>query len=535
MNSWRKFAVGILLTLVGSPAFLFAHPQRPRSDFPALSLIENPFSFDSAEDVQDLSVEKSGRISTRQGHALRVTAELGDVHVFTDESKHVSYHVVVRADSRDPGAEEFLRQFTLDARRFAGGVSIEARLPWRTFHGRFSLSMEVHVPRQYNVKIDTQGGNIQVQDLEGPVDLFTGGGNITASNVNPRVVSNASRVEYVAARLETRGGHIAIGDVTGTLRATTSGGHIFSGDIAGDAVLRTGGGQTRAGRISGTATLSTGGGNVYVASAGSSVTAYTAGGRIEFGEAGGEIRTNTEGGAIHIGRITGPAAISSGQGDIVVYLRRELAATIHAIVEQGNGHRIITDPGLPLRISYQNSGSGSRAIRGEGNFNGGGEVLRLKATSGNIVLKLGEPAKLSAISSAHWRPGAEPSDVSSDSVVAEEFTDSGGLFEEFRRRIVESWYGGVPVDAAEMQKHLEYSVAPVYPDVARSAGVEGDVTMQVYISSDGRVSGIRVLEGPPILARAAVDAVRQWRYQVVVINGRPATVVTTLMVAFRLK
>ena len=84
-----------------------------------------------------------------------------------------------------------------------------------------------------------------------------------------------------------------------------------------------------------------------------------------------------------------------------------------------------------------------------------------------------------------------------------------------------------------MQNHLEHSVAPVYPDVARRAGIEGDVALRVYVSSDGRVTDLKVLDGPPILARAAVEAVQQWQYQALKINGRPANVVTTLIVAFR--
>ena len=87
---------------------------------------------------------------------------------------------------------------------------------------------------------------------------------------------------------------------------------------------------------------------------------------------------------------------------------------------------------------------------------------------------------------------------------------------------------------AKCRSHLEHSVAPIYPDVARKAGIEGDVVLRVYVSSDGHVTDIRVLDGPPILARAAAEAVQQWQYQTLVINGRPANVVTTLIVAFRL-
>ena len=86
-----------------------------------------------------------------------------------------------------------------------------------------------------------------------------------------------------------------------------------------------------------------------------------------------------------------------------------------------------------------------------------------------------------------------------------------------------------------MQKHLEHSAAPAYPDVARKAGVEGDVVLRAYVSSDGRITDLRVLAGPPILARAAIEAVQQWRYEPIKMNGRPASVVTTLTIAFRMR
>jgi TonB family protein len=113
--------------------------------------------------------------------------------------------------------------------------------------------------------------------------------------------------------------------------------------------------------------------------------------------------------------------------------------------------------------------------------------------------------------------------------------EAAGFFDEVRRRILESWWGAVPVDSSEMQSHLEHSVAPIYPDVARAAGIEGDVALRVYVSSDGRVTDIRVLDGPPILARAAADAVQQWQYQSPTIDAHPTSVVTTLIVSFRLK
>jgi protein TonB len=137
---------------------------------------------------------------------------------------------------------------------------------------------------------------------------------------------------------------------------------------------------------------------------------------------------------------------------------------------------------------------------------------------------------------AGWSEGSRGAAAipSLNSEEGEEFSDADGFFGEMRRRILESWWGGIPVDADEMQKHLERSVAPVYPEVARQAGIEGDVVLRVYVSSNGRVTNLKIIDGPPILARAAAEAVQQWQYQAPRMNGRPANVVTTLVVSFRL-
>jgi TonB family protein len=542
MKRRGKFAVVMLLVLGASPAFVSAHDREPGPD---------PSAPDPADHVPQVSVEKSGAIATKPGLCLRLNANPGNVHIFTDESAQVSYRVEVHADSRDPGAEEALRQFTLAAWQIPEGVSLEAQLPWRKFPGRFDVRFEIHVPRQYSLRINTQGGNIEVQDIAGRVDLVTGGGNIKTGNVSPHGRALPNCTGTIAAQLETQGGHITVGDVAGTLRATTSGGHVTAGNISGESILRTGGGPIQTGRLTGVATLETGGGNIRVEKAGSSVMAHTAGGQIYIAEAAGTIHTQTGGGAVHIDHVTGPVVVetsgggiflgqvdaplraASGEGDMVVHLPRELAATIDAVVERNGGYGIVADPSLPLKISYQDPASGPRTVRAQGNLNGGGEILHLDATSGNIVLKLGESrAEWDNAFHAAWMPADTEPPAMQEWNPDEE---AAGFFEEVRRRILESWWGGVPVDAAELQEHIEHSVAPVYPEVARKAGIEGDVALRVTVSTDGRVSGIRVLDGPPILARAAVQAVQQWQYQTLVINGEPTSVVTTLIVSFRLK
>jgi TonB family protein len=526
MIDWQRIAVELALALVAMSASMFAPlPAAAAAPGPGdstLISLESSSPFDPSENIPIVTAEKTGTLATTDGMLLRVNADPGNVQIFTDETSRISYCVRVEADSREPGAEEFVHELTVTARPGPSGVALVGRLPWRGFHGPFSVSYEIHIPRHYDVEVRTRGGNIELQDIEGRVDLFTEGGNITGGRVDRgKSPSGVSRGGHIAAKLETLGGQIAIGDVDGTLRATTSGGHITAGNIVGDAILHTRGGQIRTGRISGLADLGTGGGNI---------TAWLTDGS-------NRPRTDANG----AGKPGGTSQLFSSEGDIIVYLPRHMAATIDAVIDRNGGHRIVADASLPLQISDGNSGSELRTIRFEGSLNGGGQVLHLKAASGNILLKFAEPrTDVRKASPATWMEAgagssdAQPSNSRGDANDLDNYSDTAGFFAEVRRRILESWWGGVPVDSGEMQKHLEHSVAPVYPDVARKAGIEGDVVLRVLVSSQGRVTDMKVLDGPPILARAAAEAVQQWQYQALRMNGQPVIVVTTLIISFRL-
>jgi len=78
------------------------------------------------------------------------------------------------------------------------------------------------------------------------------------------------------------------------------------------------------------------------------------------------------------------------------------------------------------------------------------------------------------------------------------------------------------------------NVDPVYPELARRAGVEGVVIIECTIDPRGWVAGARVLRGHPLLDAAALDAVQQWLYRPTLLNGAPVSVVMTVTVNFRL-
>jgi TonB family protein len=76
------------------------------------------------------------------------------------------------------------------------------------------------------------------------------------------------------------------------------------------------------------------------------------------------------------------------------------------------------------------------------------------------------------------------------------------------------------------------NVAPVYPAMARSAGVSGVVSIEATIGSNGKVSDAKVVRSIPMLDQAALDAVRQWEYIPTLLNGVPVPVVMTVTITF---
>ncbi len=83
-------------------------------------------------------------------------------------------------------------------------------------------------------------------------------------------------------------------------------------------------------------------------------------------------------------------------------------------------------------------------------------------------------------------------------------------------------------------KRLTRQVRPDYPALARQAGVQGTVNLNIILTNEGAVRTVEVLSGHPLLIPAAVDAVKQWRYRPTLLNGRPVEVESTVRVNFTL-
>jgi periplasmic protein TonB len=90
------------------------------------------------------------------------------------------------------------------------------------------------------------------------------------------------------------------------------------------------------------------------------------------------------------------------------------------------------------------------------------------------------------------------------------------------------------ISSGVMAGNLLDKTVPQYPAIARAARIQGTVVLQATIAKDGTIQNLRVINGPPMLQQAAMDAVRSWRYKPYLLNGEPVEVETTINVVFNL-
>ena len=82
---------------------------------------------------------------------------------------------------------------------------------------------------------------------------------------------------------------------------------------------------------------------------------------------------------------------------------------------------------------------------------------------------------------------------------------------------------------------LVHRVEPVYPALAVASHMQGVVILEAIVDEEGRVESVRVLRSQGVFDAAALEAVRQWRYSPVLLNGHPEKFILTVVVSFRLQ
>jgi len=359
--------------------------------------------------------ESTGRLAVNDRGQVQLRSDFGNVRVSAGASGEFSWRVEKIAERQsEPAARQLFRQFEVSVRGSRETVIVEGRSLRHARYPRLLVGYELKVPREFHVTVETNGGEIRLEELGGTVEATTAGGSITGTDLGG------------PARIETQGGDISLGNVGGELRCSTAGGSIRVGDVKGNAVLETSGGGIQVGRVSGDLRAETAGGSIRIAGADGDITAATAGGGIEVGEskgrlsaqtAGGNInitdslglvRAETAGGSIYLRRMLSgiraqtsagsimaqilanagsfePSELETAFGDITVYLPAELPVTVQASIEMARGHKILTD--FPMQIVSDRASYGPGEISGEGRLNGGGRLLRIRTVGGNIEIR----------------------------------------------------------------------------------------------------------------------------------------------------
>ncbi|HUO17138.1 MAG TPA: TonB family protein [Verrucomicrobiae bacterium] len=92
----------------------------------------------------------------------------------------------------------------------------------------------------------------------------------------------------------------------------------------------------------------------------------------------------------------------------------------------------------------------------------------------------------------------------------------------------------VRVSSGVVSGLLIRKVNPTYPPLARQARIQGTVILQAEISKEGNITNLQLVSGHPMLAPAAIEAVKQWKYRPYLLNGEPVEVETQVQVNFTL-
>ena len=172
------------------------------------------------------------------------------------------------------------------------------------------------------------------------------------------------------------------------MAAQTGGGSIDVQNCPGDVRASTGGGSLEIGEVGGRADLESGGGSIRLASAKGPVTASTGGGSITLWKLMNGARAESGAGSItaEFLSVNTNSTLETSVGDVIVYLSPNAKVTVKASVEMANGHKIRSDF-ADLKISSKGGEWGPRTYYAEGSLNGGGPVLVVRTSSGNVEFR----------------------------------------------------------------------------------------------------------------------------------------------------
>src|SRR5579863_6145458 len=389
-----------------------------------LALAPLALAQDQGTQAQDSHVYREGRDWGRDTSGnlaavknLRLKLDMGSMVVRGGQQQGIHYAVHTRSyTSSEQDARRQLESYKVTA--YVKGDTAWIVADWQGKRPRhFSGEFKIEVPRDMALlKLETDGGTVDAAGLAGRVEAQSGGGSMHLDDIGG------------GANVETGGGSIDVGTVSGDLGLHTGGGSIEVHHANGKVVAETGGGSVEIQSGAQGAVVETGGGSVAVRQCNGKLKVSTGGGSIDLGDVNGPVEIETGGGTIHLTSAKGAVRAQTGgggielygvpsahaetgagsivvklvntgaerndslletsAGDITVYIAPDVALSVRASVELGNGHRITSDfPDIHISTEGGNDWGGPKTLAAEGKLNGGGPVLKVRTTTGDICIK----------------------------------------------------------------------------------------------------------------------------------------------------
>jgi DUF4097 and DUF4098 domain-containing protein YvlB len=321
-------------------------------------------------------------LDVNEGGTLYVTTPAGPIEVESWSKSEVEVRVRKKyKGSSEERAMEAFDDIDVFITKKGKDVHVKVEAARRNFGKRMNLSFAVMVPETYNVDLETKGGSIDIDDLEGDVAAKTAGGSIgvgevTNGDVDVETKGGSISIDGVMngnCLAETAGGSISVGDVSGTLDVRTAGGSISLANIGGRTVARTSGGSIsvegsggdltaktsggsiRIGEVDGDVEVATAGGSLSIGPASGDVDANTAGGSIKIDESGGSVMAKTSGGSIRVAGSEGPVRVNTAGGSIEI---DHASASVEARTSGGSieAEMVTSDKSVDTHCTLKSSG-----------------------------------------------------------------------------------------------------------------------------------------------------------------------------------
>ena len=347
---------------------------------------------------------------------LKIKVDMGSVRVLGGQQTSINYLVRNRAlSSSEEQARREFDSYKINAFVRGDTAYIICDAPGSRAR-KFSGEFVINVPRQMEwVKVETDGGSVSAIGLAGRAEATSGGGSIHLDDiggaVNAETGGGSIDIGSVGGELNlhTGGGSIAIRSAKGKIKAESGGGSVVLTSGLQGAVLETGGGSIKVDQCSGKVKASTGGGSIDLGHIGGAAEMESGGGSIRLSSASGAVHAETSGGSIELNGVTSARAetgaggivakfvSSTGErtdsvlettvGDITVYLAQDLPITIRASIDVASGHTIQAGDFPGIHVTSEGGDYGPKTVTAEGQLNGGGPVLKVRTTTGDIVFR----------------------------------------------------------------------------------------------------------------------------------------------------